>query len=123
MQKKQYILTHAKQQRLSDEYMQNMIRFERHCDVENLVLFIVAYNNIIKELQQHMTKFNHRTEIDDFVRNLEKIANHYEFKTNTSKNAEKKAYQREVRNTERKLLEVSQQQQYQRFQYTQSQTN
>ena len=123
MQKKQYILAHAKQQRLSNEYMQNMIRFERHCDVENLALFIVAYNNIIKKFQQYMIKSNHCIEIDDFVKNLEKIVDHYESEININKNAEKKAYQREIRNTERKLLKVNQQQQYQRFQYIQFQIN
>lgn len=72
MHKKRYTIIYIKQQRFSNKYMQNIIRFKRHCDVENLNLFIVAYNNINRNFQNYINKLNNRIEIDDFVRNSKK---------------------------------------------------
>ena len=69
--------------------MQNMIRFEKHCDMKNLILFIATYNNINKKFQIHMIKSNNRIEMNDFVRNLKKTIDYYDFDIN-NKNVKKK---------------------------------
>lgn len=85
--------------------MQNITRYERHCEVKSLNLLTTIYYNLDKKYQRHVHKFKETIEINDFILNLKKVIKYYD-STIANKNVEKETYQREIRNIERKLLKI-----------------
>ena len=63
----------AKRQRQSNEYMQNMMRYDRSCDIQDLFVLIVVYKDLNKELKRDVRRSTKHTIVDEFIRDVEKV--------------------------------------------------
>ena len=94
------------------------MRYDRFCNIIDAKAFVVAYNNLNKDLKRYIKNLNEHITIDDFVLNIKNALRFYVASNHQDKR--KQVYQRDVRNTERRLLiqfSINQQQQQSRSQY------
>ena len=94
------------------------MRYNRFCNIIDARTFIVAYDNLNKNLKRYIKSLNERITIDDFVLNMKNAFRFYV--VSNHQNEREQVYQRDVRNIERRLLIqsfINQQQQQSRSQY------
>ena len=53
------------------------MRYNRSCNIIDAKAFIVAYNNLNRDLKRYIKNFNERITIDDFVLNMKNVFRFY----------------------------------------------
>ena len=74
------------------------MRYNRSCNIIDAKAFVVAYNNLNKNLKCYIKNFNNRITIDDFVLNMKNVFRFYV--ASNHQNKREQIYQRDVHNTE-----------------------
>ena len=72
LQIEHYIVQNVRKQRLFDQYINNMCRHVRACNIIDVTILIAIYENFDKKLKRDILKFIEYISIDEFNRNLEK---------------------------------------------------
>ena len=92
------------------------MRYDRSCNIIDAKAFVVAYDNLNRDLKRYVKNLNDRITIDDFVLNMKNAFRFYV--ASNHQDEREQVYQRDVRNIERRFQSFfDQQQQQSRSQY------
>ena len=99
-----YIIKNAQKQRQFDEYIDNMLRYAMFFKMFDLIVLTMIYDSLNDDFIRHVRKSNQNTNSDEFIRDLEEIANYWSNKTRNNDD-KKTIYQREVKSNQKQNFE------------------